>query len=477
MAAKKNSSAKSVKPKFNLANSIEAIDRLSDDLFTRIVRLENIKTKYPLLRKILAGDEEIIKKLKNDEEFGEKLKEITDWFDNFIEKSFDEIFFGIPYLGLAVFFMPGTDDPVSVFYGDWGENKEDEAAFDRNKFYINRKYNHYHKDHFRHKKNGEKTGRIFEISKLMRYMDDELKNTPSGSRVISKKHFFFWIKSFIDLQCIEDPSYTPMYKNDNYILAKNTSQKSKSLSVLISPFEKSLVNPKISFTCDNKGLKPQKITLEWDVNGKKEVECHPYILTSPVYVNSDTFVLVASFFPPEMIEGDLGDIVAEKRKLMTVHNLASHAIFEPLYNAILREGSRDLRKSLGRLNVSESLLKKASGELRPPSKETKANNKVIYKGKKDLFTYFWKNKTEQLSCADFRSHIYGDIQKKPENIFEVILELEEKVYENLKETWEGKPKEFKKIKSGNNEKINEFFKNKIPSKLDVSAKSWLRLLC
>jgi hypothetical protein len=360
------------KKKIDFSKAYMTLNNVSKSLFQEFMCFENIELDThhrPPLKEVITG------------KFGAHYVNSTvvsfiEQFNEFKIRELNRIFNNIDFIGIAVFFMPGTDAPIPLYYGDWPKDPSET----RTKILHN--YPEYHIQHF--------DQRINEVAQKLRNLDYPFDKLSSNkSEVIELEHFFFWIRAFTDLQ------YRLSYElNASNAIYSDSSVIKKYILNEASP-------PSISFENSAGVVK----TINWRTHGN-----HPAMVISPIYINYDTFVLVASFFQDNLFE----NIDKQIKELNALHNITSSTLFDFIYNAILREDNREIFKSLQRGLVSKNLLKKCSEDLRIGS-----------------FTYEWHKDKEDFFCSDIRSHITGDYKECPDNIFNVIIELEEKMYTEI----------------------------------------------
>jgi len=369
----------------NIPNEVDfnkayiTLNDVSKSLFKEFMQFENIENDN-VIRPLLK---EVITKKYQSDELNIKVRQFIDYFDKFKTQELIEIFNPVEFLGIAVFFMPGTDAPIPFYYGNWPQNSSETSMK------ILSSYPDYHIEHF--------DRRIDEVAQKLRNLDypfDKLSSNESG--VIEFEHFFFWIRAFMDLQYRLDYSLSGL--NDSVF--PGTS--------IIKKYSPSQEFPTIRYTNSTNIVKE----IVWKTTGN-----HPNMVISPIYINHDTFVLVVSFFEDELFMNieKSDDTINNLKNFNALHNVTSSALFDFIYNAILREDNREIFKSLQRGLVSKNLLKQCSKNLR-----------------KGSFSYEWKRNGTFYS-SDIRSHITGDYKDNPDNIFNVIVELEENMFNVLRD--------------------------------------------
>ncbi len=146
------------------------------------------------------------------------------------------------------------------------------------------------------------------------------------------------------------------------------------------------------------------------------------VLVSPVFVNEDTLVSMASYLTGAEFRSCEED---SKKRFLDMHGSCARQVFGPVYAAMLRGDMAMLRTSLKRTSISGVLLDEVGKNLGEPAKD------------RGSFTSKWRrNKgSKNLQADDFKASIYGDIIKDPDNIYVHVLGLEQKVYTRLRHEW------------------------------------------
>lgn len=162
--------------------------------------------------------------------------------------------------------------------------------------------------------------------------------------------------------------------------------------------------------------------ISWDRNNSEQSTALNPVIVSPVFVNENTLVTMTSFFNSEFNS----KTIEKKQAIMEEHNMFANTIFTPFYGALLRSDFAILRQNLSRTQVSSCLLNYSAEKLRYED-----------------FTYYWKKELDERidgdtiywNCSDLLAKIHHDIIQHPDNVFETIIKIEKKIYDNLRKEW------------------------------------------
>ena len=298
-----------------------------------------------------------------------------------VREAFADAFGSSLKCGVAVFFLPGTEEPVPLYYGNWPSSgvltKPDMRK------------------------------RIEEVAKKLRHQQVPLFDVDPrdiGVPIPETGHFFIWVKTHSGL--------LPSSASDRWDCGRCGYD---GFTVWAKP-KRGMMGLKYRLA---NSVPSRETQARWRCRGG-----YPPFIGSPVFVNHDTFVLTASFFEPTTW--------AERRRhtrsfhaLLQKHDLVSQTLLLPLYNTILREATKGLRDTLERHHMSPDLLDRIAHDL----SSTRQNH----------FTYYWQNtKTDRtpdssrpFELADLRAHIYDDLSNYPESLFERVLKIQRDIYTQL----------------------------------------------
>jgi hypothetical protein len=148
------------------------------------------------------------------------------------------------------------------------------------------------------------------------------------------------------------------------------------------------------------------------------------VISSPVFVNHDSFALMASFFNREDFRKVVeNENTSDLKEMLLIHGLFARNVFGAFYEALLRDSMDALPKLLERTHISHSLLRESAKHLRVEN---------------GLFTYKWKKdgKTDLLCCADLEADLFGDVIHDADTVFDHVLKTEKGIYEKLYAEWD-----------------------------------------
>ncbi len=307
----------------------------------------------------------------------------------YFERKFPELFTG--YLGsVVVFFMPGTNDPSPLYFGDyWNEPFKAGSPIKSRK---------------------KMDGRIEMISaKLRQYNapkpeDDKYEYDPG--------HFFFCsslhVKIISSLIC-DDP--------DNAIITGDLDSCGYSgLTSWAIPKEN------VELVIPTKNEDHPEFKIKWASDNPDRAYLPPMI-TSPVYVGEDSLVLMATFLDQQTFSDCKANQISFDR-LLFCHNLCASDVLGKFYGSILRSGMAILRDNLQRTHISGRLFREISKNLRADDED---------EGK---FNYLWTKDGSKGRClADLESSFSGDLLSDPGNVFEHVIKVEDRIYKQLVKEW------------------------------------------
>jgi hypothetical protein len=296
---------------------------------------------------------------------------------------------------VGVFFLPGTEKPLPIFFGA-GWRSEDDASDPLSKPRM--------------------LARIEDVASILQHTWDPIpENIAAGQSSLVKwmneptnadqRHFFLFAKRFVELISLvpaRDPSATPTqsqagFRNFTFFVRPPRAEPSMPLDVALT----------LSL---NSG---QKVVLRWKTQsnrGNPDVIC-----ASPIFIDHDSFVLVTSYLKTSSRGAALNRI----SDFLDYHHVAAASVFGPVYHTVLRENSAALRRYLQRSLVSRAVLTRCS--------------RVLRKTPNDGFTYYWRKPGDDKSgsgrpAAELKAHILEDLATRPENIFNLVIGLQESLY-------------------------------------------------
>jgi len=308
--------------------------------------------------------------------------------------------------GVAVFFLPGTDAPVPIYYGTWpiGADLGFTLGYE------------------------EMDTRIELVAPLLRHNQIPWYGKDSAADIVSNPlkshidHFFLWSMAHtkvLPLSTADSGDYGDCGYNQFTVWAnpsarrrspaQGTAKKTRSED---RPSE--LADPVFTLSVPVKiPGKVEPVSVPWFCRA-----VYPPFVGSPVFVNHNSFVLTASFFDP-CTWGQLRQDADRFQLMIRQHTLLSQVVVLPLYSFILREATHSLRDALQRRIVSESLLNSLAHRLHT-NEEASASIPSA----------------KVFSCADLRSRIYDDLWRRPDSVYGSVLRIQRGMYQRLRQEGE-----------------------------------------
>jgi hypothetical protein len=262
--------------------------------------------------------------------------------------------------GIAVFFLPETNQDLPLFFGNTALWTADRLRT---------------KEDMR---NG-----IREIGVILR------KEWPRPDTELTERHFFVWARRIFDICKVG----TTIQPNEGVYVSGST----------IAVYPKQSPNDREYSVSANARL------LTW-----KPIQNYPPFIATPVHVDADVYVLVATFFP---------DITKEAfERTIKAHALAAYHVFTPVFQMILNESRQMLRKNLARDLIEPSILSYAASHLRT---------------EKGAFTFSWRGKgNKEWDCSDLALVIGNELETNPRDLFELVIDLQQAMYQKLRSDWD-----------------------------------------